>query len=274
MQRMRTTLATLFALAACFSTKVHALEVRSEVTVGRDFAYLTNDVGAELLDGQLGLGGGMTMVSDFINERYGAQGLIEYRGEKITAGLEASFGPRQLARGWATLDPHVELHFEVDRWLLRGQGGVLLRRVDATAQHKPFAVDQLQLHLDLEASFDDCWLVGAFALYSFYDPDPAQRALRGFDLGLAITLAGRPERWAVGGRIGARLVSWLRAEIGIAGVSFVDGTGNAIVPRIVLRLGPWRGFSISTSLDVAVNVADESPDQVREIAGIELGFER
>jgi hypothetical protein len=271
---MRTTLATLIALSASSSSPLHALELHSEATVGRDFAYLANDVGAELLDGQLGLSGGVIMVSDFINERYGAQGLIEYRGENVTAGIEASFGPRQLARGWATLDPHLELRFDVDHWTLHGQGGVLLRRVDATAQRKPLAVDQLQLHLDLEASFDDCWVVGAFALYSFYDPDPSQNALRGFDLGLAVTLAGRPERWAVGGRIGARIIRWLQVELGIAGVSFVDGSGNAVVPRIVLRGGPWHGFSISTSLDVAVNVTDESPQQVREIAGIELGFER
>jgi hypothetical protein len=271
---MRTTLATLIALSVYPSPIVHALEIRSEATVGRDFAYVANDVGAELLDGQLGLSGGLIMVSDFINERYGAQGLIEYRGDTISAGLEASFGPRQLGRGWATLDPHLELRFDIDRWALHAQGGVLLRRIDATAQHKPLAIDQLQLHLDLEASFDDCWLVGAFALYSFYDPDPAQRSLRGFDLGLAVTLAGRPERWAVGGRIGARVIRWLRVEVGIAGVEFADGSGNAIVPRVVLRGGPWHGFSVSTSLDVAVNVTDESPDQVREIAGIEIGFER
>jgi hypothetical protein len=271
---MRTTLATLIALSAYPSATLYALDVRSEATVGRDFAYVASDVEAELVDGQLGLSGGLIMVSDFINERYGAQGLIEYRGNQVSAGLEASFGPRQFARGWATLDPHLELRFDVNRWTLHGQGGVLLRRVDATVQHRPLAVDQLQLHLDLEANFDDCWLVGAFALYSFYDPDPAQHSLRGFDLGLAVTLAGRPERWAVGGRIGARVIRWLRVEVGIAGVLFADGSGNAIVPRVVLRGGPWHGFSISTSLDVAVNVTDESPEQVREIAGIELGFER
>jgi hypothetical protein len=271
---MRTILATLFVLSACPIPALHAIEVRSEATVGRDFAYVASDVGAELVDGQLGLSGGLIMVSDFINERYGAQGLIEYRGDKISAGIEASYGPRQFSRGWAMIDPHLELRFDVGSWTLRGQGGVLLRRIDATAQHKPLAVDQLQLHIDLEASFDDCWLLGMFALYSFYDPDPAQRSLRGFDLGLAVTLAGRPERWAAGGRIGARVVRWLHAEIGIAGVAFADGFGNAIVPRVLLRAGPWRGFSVSTSLDVAVNVTDESPDQVREIAGIELGFER
>jgi hypothetical protein len=271
---MRTTLATLIALSAFPSAELHALDVHSEATLGRDFAYVTTDVGGELVDGQLGLSGGLIMVSDFTNERYGAQGLIEYRGGNVSAGLEASFGPRQLARGWATLDPHLELRFEVDKWTLRGQGGILLRRVDATAQHKLLSVEQLQLHLDLEASFDERWLVGMFGLYSFYDPDPAQRALRGFDLGLAVTLAGRPEHWAIGGRIGARVISWLQIEIGIAGVAFVDGSGNAIVPRVALRAGPWHGFTIATSLDVAVNVTDESPDQVREIAGIELGFER
>src|SRR6516162_3935040 len=105
---MRTILATLFVLSACPIPALHAIEVRSEATVGRDFAYVASDVGAELVDGQLGLSGGLIMVSDFINERYGAQGLIEYRGDKISAGIEASYGPRQFSRGWAMIDPHLE----------------------------------------------------------------------------------------------------------------------------------------------------------------------
>jgi hypothetical protein len=271
---MRKTLTMLTGLIACATTNARGTEVRGEVTVGRDFLYTSSDVETEVFDGQLGLGAGLVMVSDFINERYGAQGLIEYRGEHVSAGVNASFGPRQLARGWASLDPHAELRFELNRLILRSQAGVLLRRVDASFKRAPISIDQLQLHVDLEASFDDCWTFAVFGLYSLYNPDPAGNRLRGLDLGLAVTLAGRPESWAVGGRLGARLVSWLRVELGVAGVSYADGSGSAVVPRAGLRFGPWRGFAVTTSVDVAVNVTDESPGQVREIAGLELEYER
>jgi hypothetical protein len=64
---MRTTLATLIALSACSSARLHAVEFHSEATVGRDFAYFANEVVGELVDGQLGLSGGLIMVSDLIN---------------------------------------------------------------------------------------------------------------------------------------------------------------------------------------------------------------
>lgn len=271
---MRNALAAIVGLMACSQSTSHATEARSEATVSRDFAYVASDVESEFLDGQLALGGGLIMVSDFINERYGARGSVEYRGERVSAGLDASFGPRQVGRGWASLDPHAELRFSFGRWILRGQGGVVLRRIDAAIRRSPVAVDQLQLHFDFDASFDDCWSVGVYTLYSFYDPDPALPSLRGLDLGLAVTLAGRPERWAVGGRIGARVISWLHVELGVAGAAYADGSGNALVPHVALRGGPWRGLTIGTSLDVAINVTDESPEQVREIVGVEIGYER
>src|SRR5579863_9627307 len=133
---MRKTLATMIAMLAWPPLAARAIEVRGEATVGHDFAYVASNVATELVDGQLGIGGGLIMVSDFINERYGAAGVIEYHGDNVSTGLEASFGPRQFARGWATLDPHAELHFTTHDWTLHGQGGVLLRRIDATSRHE------------------------------------------------------------------------------------------------------------------------------------------
>jgi hypothetical protein len=271
---MRTKLAILIGVLGWMRSQAGAVELHSEATVSREFVYVASDVGAEVLDGRLGVGGGLIMVSDFVNERYGAQGSIEYRGEHVSAGVDASYGPRQAARGWATIDPHGELQLSVGDWRLRAELGVLLRRIDAQARRRAIEVDQLQLHANFEACLGDRWTVGLVALWSFYSPDPAVRSMRGLDLGLAVTIAGRPERWALGGRVGARVVRALRAEFGVTGVVYADGVGSAFVPRILLRAGTWRGFSIATSLDVVVGVGEAALEPTREIAGVEIGYER
>lgn len=267
----------LFAMTAVWiamgEPSAAAIEIRSDLTIGREFAFLTNDLEVELLDGQLALGGGITMVSDYSIERYGVQALAEYRGAHVSAGVAATFGPRQEQRGWAALDPHVEVPIEVGRWRVILGAGVLLRRIDAQARRTRIALGQLQLHGEIEATFDERWRLGAFVLYSFYDPDPALPGLRGLDLGLAVTLAGRPERWAVGGRAGRRIVRTLWLELGAAGVEYADGRGTAVAPRIVVRAGAWRGVSIVTSAEVVVALRG-GDEGVREVGGLALEYAR
>jgi len=270
---MRRTLALAIALLATRASSAWAVDARSELTVGREFVFWTNDVEVELVDGQLALGGGVTLVSDYAIERYGAQALIEYRGDWASVGVAATFGPRQERRGWASIDPHAELQRTRGRWHLRLDGGVLLRRIDAETRRKPLDLDQLQLHASGDVTLDDRWRVGALALYSFYGPDPATAALRDLDLGLAVTLAGKPERWAAGGSLARRAHRAVWCEVGVAGVVYADGSGAAIVPRATLRLGAWRGISIATSFEVVAPVV--APAQaLREIGGLELEYER
>jgi hypothetical protein len=271
---MRRTLAVLIALLWSPRSIAHATEVRSELTAGREFVFLTNDVEVELLDGQLALGGGLTLVGDYSTERYGAQALVEWRGERASAGVAATFGPRQAGRGWASLDPHAEAERTVGRWRLRGDAGVLLRRIDAAAHRRPIAVDQLQLHAAGDVTLDDRWRLGLFALYSFYDPDPSAPSLRELDLGLAVTLAGRPERWAAGGSVARRAHRAVWCELGAAGAVYADGQGAAIVPRAGLRLGAWRGFSVAAAVDLVVGIAAAAREPPRAIGSLELGYER
>jgi hypothetical protein len=113
------------------------LELRSELTISHDFAFVTSDFESEFLDGQLALGGGITLASNLRFERYGAQALAEYRGEHVTAGLGGSFAPRQERRGWVSLDPHMVLRFALARWSLHGETGLLLRQVDALHDRSP-----------------------------------------------------------------------------------------------------------------------------------------
>lgn len=271
---MRRTLALAVALLASRATAAHAVDVRSELTLGREFVFLTNDLEVEVADGQLALGGGITLVSDYSLERYGAQAMIEYRGEHVSAGVAGTFGPRQSGRGWASIDPRVDAQRTWGRWRLHGDGGVLLRRIDASARRTLIDLDQLQLHVAGDVTLDDRWRAEIFALYSFYGPDPASPSLRNLDLGLAVTLAGKPERWAVGGMLARRVAKWLWLEGGAAGVAYADGSGAAIVPRAVARLGAWGGVSVATSCELVVGVGAASGETLREIAGLELEYER
>lgn len=271
---MRRMLAVAIALMASRGSIARAVDARSEVTMGREFVFWTSDLEAELLDGQLALGGGVTMVSDYAIERYGAQALIEYRGEHVSAGVAAAFGPRQSGRGWASIDPHLELQRTAGRWRVRADGGVLLRRIDAAARRKIVEVDQLQLHASADVMLDDRWRFGVLGLYSFYGPDPAAASLRDLDLGLAVTLAGRPERWAVGASAATRAHRTVWCELGAASVQYADGSGAAVVPRAALRLGPWRGVSVGASVEVVVPVGAARADAVREIGGLALEYER
>ena len=251
-----------------------AVDVRSELTAGREFVFWTNDVEVELVDGQLALGGGVTMVSDYTIERYGAQTLVEYRGDWASAGVAAAFGPRQAGRGWASIDPHAELQRSFGRWHLRADAGVLLRRIDAETRRRRLELDQLQLHVAGDVTFAERWRLGVLALYSFYGPDPAAPALRDLDLGLAVTLAGKPERWAVGGSVARRAHRVVWCELGAAGVSYADGSGAAVVPRASLQLGAWRGVSVGASFEVVVGVGSAAKAPLREIGGLALEYER
>jgi hypothetical protein len=151
---------------------------------------------------------------------------------------------------------------------------VLLRRIDAASRRRVLELDQLQLHASGDVTLDDRWRFGVVALYSFYGPDPSAPALRDLDLGLAVTLAGRPERWAVGGSLSRRAHRVVWCDVGAAGVVYADGTGAAIVPRAGLRLGPWRGVSVGASFEVAVGIGGAAHDPLREIGGVELELER
>ncbi|MCU1277098.1 MAG: hypothetical protein JWM53_644 [bacterium] len=271
---MGRTFALAIALLAGGGAAARAVEVRSELTVGREFVFLTNDLAVEVADGQLALGGGITMVSDYMIERYGAQALVEYHGDHFSAGVAATFGPRQAGRGWASIDPHAEAQLASGRWRFHGEGGVLLRRIDAAASHSLVSLDQLQLHGAADVTLDERWRAGLFALYSFYGPDPAAPSLRSLDLGLAVTLAGKPERWAVGGLVARRAARQVWLEVGAAGVSYADGSGAAVVPRAVVRLGAWRGVTIGASCEMVVGVGAAAGEPLREIGGLELEYER
>lgn len=272
--RMRKSLALVVAMLASRALPAHALDVRSELTVGREFVYVASDLDTELVDGQLGLGAGMTMVSDYEIARYGVQALVEYRGAHVTTGVAATFGPRQEGRGWASLDPHASLHLATARWRLEADGGVLLRRLDASVGRARLRLDQLQLHVAVDVTLDDRWRFAALALGSFYDPDPARAALRHVDLGLVVTLAGKPERWAVGATVARRAGSKVWIEVGAAGVIYADGNGGAVVPRAAIRLGAWRGVSVGASLDLVVGVDGAAGEPLREIGGVQLEYER
>jgi hypothetical protein len=271
---MRRTYLVVFVVGLAARSNVHANEARAEVVVGREFALASGDVEVELLDGKLALGGGVTIISDFKIERYGAQASIEYRRERVSLGVDAAYSPRQWQRGWATLDPHAELSLEVGSWTLRSDGGALLRQIDAEHHRGHVAIRQLQVHGQVRAEYDERWKMGLFALYSFYDPDLRRPSLRGVDLGVAVTLAGKPERWAIGGRVEWTFRPKLAIEALLAATSYADESDFAVVPGIALAAGPWRGLSGRISVELGVDLGVTGADRLHPVCGLELAFAR
>ncbi len=268
------TISIALAFVLVLATRSRAFELASELTVGPNFLYRTTDVSGELCDGRLELGGGYTMVSDFHDVRFGGQALIAAHGSWISGTLAGSWGPSQAGRGWATVAPEGELHFELGRVTLDGALEVTLRRADAALFRKIVPIDQLQLRAQVALAIDERWRVELVGLRSFYDPDLALPALRRADAGLSVTTAGRPERWAVDLRGGRTFKHRLGAEFGLAWVMYADDRGHALVPRLALRGGPWRGVSVELSGELALGVERAARDPPRPMGGLKLAYER
>src|SRR5262249_45535012 len=90
----------------------------------------------------------------------------------------------------------------------------------------------------------------------------------GADAGLAVTLAGKPERWAVGVRGGRRLTPRWKIDLGLFGVAFADGQGGALVPKVAARAGPWRWITLEASVELVANLRISEP--MRWIGGLGL----
>jgi hypothetical protein len=249
-----------------------AVEVESDLSIGEDFVHATTDVAAELHD-ELRLGAGATLAGTFTDQRWGAQVLVGLVGERLSMNLRAAWAPKQAGRGWLALTPELGLHFALGRLVLDGQAQLTARRSDAHTRRGPVPVDQLQLGGELTATVDERWELIVGALGSFYDPDLAAPKLRGADLGLAVTLAGRPEDWAVVVR-GARRVGWLRVELGFTGIAFAADRGTAVVPRAAARVGPFGGLSVEAALDLVLDTDARARDPVRPMGGLTLTWER
>jgi hypothetical protein len=262
----------VLSIVVVLAPAVRAFEIASELSIGRDFVHQTIDASGDVVDGRLALGGGATMSGGFGDLRFGAHARVELRGARWSAAVAGSWAPAQRGRGWATVTPSGALHFERERVDVDVAAEVTLRRADAMRVGHAFPIDQLQARAQVDVAIDERWEAGAGGIVSFYDPDPAARALRGADLGLSITLAGRAERWAASVRAARRLPKHVAVEVGFAWVAYADGRGGAAVPRASIRAGPWRGVSVETSGDVIVGTA--ARDGVGGTAGVRLGYER
>ena len=247
----------------------HAIEVDGEVEAGGDFLYAQSTARAELADGRVAIGGGTEVVSDYKTARAGGEAVVDAVGEWLAGGLGVGYAPRRQGRGWLWLEPHGTLRREREHWSIEGELGAKLRRADAGVARSTISIDQIQLRAEGRFSAG-AWSVGLRALYSFYDPDPA-RLGRGFDGGLLITVADRPERWAVLVD-GARQLRGVRLGAGLGAVGYADGRGTVLVPRAAVKLGPFRGVSPGISVDVVL--ATVGPPEPRPFGGLTLEYER
>lgn len=274
---LRVGLAGLVGLVAhaALPSKAHAtVEVTSDLSMSREFAWLTTDVRVDLHEGLVGLGAGAAMVSNLHGGRVGARLLAQLAGKHLTVGALGSWAPAQEGRGWLGVEPRASYRVELERVDIEGEVSVNLRRADAATRSGPLSIAQLQVQGELTLSIDDKWHLVILGARSLYDAVLSAKALRGADLGLLVSFAGHPESWALGGRAGVMLGPSWRLDVGLQGVVFADVEGSALVPRVALRTGPWRGFSVEVALDVAVGLGGAKSEPVRPIGGLALSYEK
>jgi hypothetical protein len=86
-----------FALFAA-DARATAIEVKSELEAAREFAFFQTALDGTLARGRLGLAGAFLLASDWRRQQYGAAATVEYRGEQLTLGVEASWAPTTARR--------------------------------------------------------------------------------------------------------------------------------------------------------------------------------
>jgi hypothetical protein len=270
---MLRTVVVLLAIARAPLARANGIEARSEVEAAREFAWFSTSIDGSLAGGKLGLGAAFLMASDWRRQQYGASALLEYRGDALTLGVEGSWAPTQDRRGWASVDPHASYRFEAGRAAIELSAGILWRRIAAPIGRGQLSIDQLQGRGELALEVDERWEVAAGALGSFYDPDLAQAGLRGLELGPAVSVAGKPEHWAVRAKVARRFAHSIRPTLALDGIAYANRRGGALAPSLAIRAGPYRGISVEAKLEVVTGVA-AAAGEVRPIGGLEFAYER
>lgn len=263
-----------FLWIALLAARAGAVEVTTDASAGQDFLYLTTDVRQALIDDRLAVGAGYAMVTDYRAARHGARASLELELAPVTASALLSWAPAQLERGWLSLALEGSHRWEGDRFAVESTLGVLLRRAGTQLPRAAVPVDQLQASTEIVLEIDERARLGLAALLSFYDPDLAQPALRGLESGLFITVAGKPERFAVSARGGVRFAAAWEFEAALSAVAFADGHGGAWLPRLGVRAGPWGGVVIAPEVEVAIGFGDAARDPLRLLGGLALAWER
>ena len=240
-----------------------------------EFVWLTSDLRTSLLDGQVRVGNGVAMASDYRVERYGLRAMVDLERERWSLGLLAGWAPAQAGRGWIDLEPHGAWRWERERFSVELEGRVGLRRVDVGTRHGPLSLGVLGAQLTAEASIDERWTAALEVTGTLYDRDLSTPRFADADFGPAVSIAGRPERWAVQAR-GSRVVkSWLWVEAGLGAIDYAGGHGQAALARAALRFIPRGGWTIEPFMLLTVGAGGAAThDPIRAMGGLALGFRR
>jgi len=266
---------SLIVLIWIVATRAFGVELDGELSAGRDFVYLTSDVKQAILDERLTLGAGYTMVAGGAppSARVGARASAALDVEPFAAEAAVGWAPPQGRRGWLTGEARAGGRLKRARISVEGEATVAGRRAEAVTRGSPIAVRQFQLGGEATATLDERLHLQAAAQLSFYDPSPALRSLGAADLGPLVTVAGRPERWAVALRGGWRPTPPLRLETGVGGLAYADGRGGAWLPRLAIRAGPFAGATVEASGEIAFGVGAARGD-VRLVGTVGVEVER
>ncbi len=263
-----------FLLIVTSIDRVAAVEIATDAAAGGDFLYLTSDVRQGLLDDRLVLGAGYALVSDLRSARHGARGGVELDMEPLTVGVTLSGAPAQDGLGWLWGSVRGGGRHSFRAVTLEVEGALLARRAGVLVGALPVAVDQLQAELDATLTFEERGHAGLTALLSFYDPDLGSAALRGAETGLLVSVAGRPERWALTASAGARFAPSWELELALGAAGYADGDGRAWLPRIGLRAGPKWGFTVEAAAELVIGAGEAARDPMRAIGTLSVEWAR
>src|SRR5579883_1937656 len=150
----------LLILAIARVAAAAGIRAESDFAASGEFAYLTTDLQAVLLDDALSVGGGFVLISNWSGARYGLRVLGALDGEHLSLGLLVSYSPPQDRRGWLAGEPRLGGHLELGRVVLDGEVRVGLRRIDvATNAGGSISIDQVQVEAEAVATIDERWHV-------------------------------------------------------------------------------------------------------------------
>ena len=271
MHANRSLILVWIALAA---PRAKGVEVATDASGGRDFIFLTTDVKQFIVEDRLALSAGYAVVSDLRGVRHGGRGAMELEFGSLSVAALVSFAPAQERRGWLSLTIDGSHRWEGGRFVVESEASVLLRRAGAQIDRLTLDVDQLQAEAAVTLTVDGRAHLGVSGLLSFYDPDLAQPSLRGLDAGLFITVAGRPERFAISAHSGVRFADSWEFLAALTGAAFADGRGGAWLPRVGLRAGPWAGFTVEAATELAIGLGAAAGDPLRLLGALALEWER
>lgn len=234
------------------------IELASEINFGAEFLYASTQIRVGLLDDRIAVASAYDVISNWQAAWHGAR--VDLAGDitsGLSAGVELGYAPPQAGRDWLSARGHVEVERRFGGASLAADIHALYRRIHAIAAASRIPVDQLRIELGAALTLWERWSLGARGVVSSFRPELGSSALRRADLALTATMGRRAERWALGVRVGRRLIPMLEIEASLLGLAYADGRGHALQPGARVRVGPFHGFAGEAGAEMVLDLPSQ-----------------